>query len=59
LQGTLDLPLLIRRKARKIRIETDEPAYFQGDGELIGLTPIEIEVVPKAVQFLARKTAGN
>jgi diacylglycerol kinase (ATP) len=54
-QGTLALPLLTVRKARKIRIETDSPAYFQADGELIGLTPVEMEVVPKAVQFLAPK----
>jgi len=59
LQGRLDLPLLIRRKARKIRIETDTPIYFHGDGELIGLTPIEIEVVPNAVRFLAPKTAES
>jgi diacylglycerol kinase (ATP) len=57
LQGTLDLPQLIRRKTSKIRIEADPPAYFQGDGELIGLTPIEIEVIPKAVRFLAPRTA--
>lgn len=59
LHGTLDLPLLVKGKARKIRIETESPAYFQGDGELIGLTPVEIEVVPKAVKFLAPKTAEN
>jgi len=59
LEGTLDLPLLIRRKTRKVRIETDNPSDFQGDGELIGLTPVEMEVVPKAVQFLAPPIAEN
>jgi diacylglycerol kinase family enzyme len=59
LEGTFDLPLLIRGKARKIRIETESPAFFHGDGELIGLTPVELEVVPKAVKFLAPKTAES
>lgn len=59
LHGTLDLPRLIRKKVRKVRIESETPVYFQGDGELIGPTPVEIEVVPKAMRFLAPRIAGN
>jgi len=55
LQGSIDLPGLKRQRVRKVRIETETPAIFQGDGELIGLTPVEIEVVPGAVKFLAPK----
>jgi diacylglycerol kinase (ATP) len=55
LRGTLALPALRTTTVRKLRIETDPPSVFQGDGELLGLTPVEIEVVPGAMQFLAAK----
>jgi diacylglycerol kinase (ATP) len=55
LQGALNLPALRTRQFRKMRLETEAPAYFQGDGELLGPTPVEIEVVPGAVKFLAPK----
>jgi diacylglycerol kinase (ATP) len=57
--GLLNLPNLQRKQARKIRIETEKPVHFQGDGELIGLTPVEIEIVPGAARFLAPKVSGS
>src|SRR6266404_1320542 len=55
LQGTLNLPALRTLQFRKMCLETEAPAYFQGDGELLGPTPVEIEVVPSAVKFLTPK----
>jgi len=55
LRGTLDLPTLRRFTVSKMRIETDPPSLFHGDGELLGMTPVEIEVVPRAIKFLAPK----
>jgi diacylglycerol kinase (ATP) len=59
LKGTVNLPALRTLQFRKMRLETEAPAYFQGDGELLGPTPVEIEVVPSAVKFLAPKLARS
>jgi diacylglycerol kinase (ATP) len=32
------------------RIETDRPCAFHADGEIIGMTPVEIAVVPRAMR---------
>lgn len=37
---------------RHIRLETDPRHEVQADGELVGETPIEVEVVPRAALFL-------
>jgi diacylglycerol kinase family enzyme len=36
-----------------VRLTTHHASAFHGDGEIIGSTPVEIEVVPKAIQVLA------
>jgi len=59
IHGTLDLPKLQTMQIHKVRLETKSIAYFQGDGEILGPTPVEIEVVPNAVQFLAPKCSGT
>jgi diacylglycerol kinase (ATP) len=59
LKGTLHLPHMSSMRVRKLRLETEVPAFFQADGELIGLTPVEIEVVPEAVRFLVPKVAES
>jgi YegS/Rv2252/BmrU family lipid kinase len=47
---SLETPSLIRvQKARRIRVETIPPVEFQADGDIIGMTPFEIEVRPAAV----------
>jgi diacylglycerol kinase (ATP) len=53
LRGTVNLPALRTVTVRKLRIETDAPNLFQGDGELLGPTPVDIEIVPGATRFLA------
>jgi len=55
LRGTLNLPKLRVIRFRRMCIETETTAYFHGDGELLGPTPAEIEVVPSAARFLAPK----
>lgn len=37
---------------RQIRIETFPPRLFQADGELVGSTPVEVSVQPRAVRLL-------
>jgi len=59
LQGSINLPGLHIRNARKLRIEVDPPVTFHGDGELLGSSPVEIEIVPRAMQFLAPRAAAH
>jgi YegS/Rv2252/BmrU family lipid kinase len=47
-----DHPTMIYRCGANIRIETDPPCQAQADGELIGLTPLEISVEPLSVKLL-------
>lgn len=42
-----------RLRVRSVKITTDQPCLFHGDGEILGPTPVEIEVVPRAVRILA------
>jgi diacylglycerol kinase family enzyme len=51
--GELRTPRLKRWRARRVKLTTNRPSFFHGDGEILGLTPVEIEVVPKAVRVLA------
>lgn len=47
-----NLTLSQQWKARKIRIEADPPMKINLDGEIIGETPSEIEVVPAAFEVI-------
>ena len=42
-----------RMRCRKITLTAEQETSFQGDGELLGKTPVEIEVMPKALRVLA------
>jgi diacylglycerol kinase (ATP) len=44
--GDIRWPEMRRLRARKLRLETDRPVLFHGDGEVLGETPVEIEVLP-------------
>lgn len=57
--GSLKLSGINVFRACKLRIETDPPVLFQGDGELLGLTPVEVEVMPGAVKFLVPKRTAS
>jgi diacylglycerol kinase (ATP) len=39
-------------QTRKVKISSEEPCLFQGDGEILGHTPVEIEVIPRAIRVL-------
>jgi len=40
-------------RAKRLRLETDPPSLLTPDGETLGTTPIEVEVLPGKLQFLA------
>jgi len=40
-------------RAKRLRLETDPPSLLTPDGETLGTTPIEIEMLPGKLQFLA------
>lgn len=44
-------------RGRRVRIETDPPRPIQADGELLGLTPVEVVVEPAAVRILVPRTS--
>jgi diacylglycerol kinase (ATP) len=50
--GELKTKQLSRRSVDCLRIETDPPRNFHGDGEILGTTPVEISVVPRACRVL-------
>ncbi|HKO04259.1 MAG TPA: diacylglycerol kinase family protein [Candidatus Acidoferrales bacterium] len=54
--GDIRWPEMQRLRARKLRIETDRPAIFHGDGEVLGETPVEIEVLPRALEVLSPRS---
>jgi diacylglycerol kinase family enzyme len=43
---------MLYRSGRHFRVETDPPRMAQADGELLGMTPLEIEIAPRAVRLL-------
>ena len=51
--GELRTERIRRQRAKKIRMVTREPRTFHGDGEILGSTPVEIEVLPGSVRVLA------
>jgi diacylglycerol kinase (ATP) len=48
LKGRLQTRKVLRFRVDKVRIEADKPCGFQADGEILGMTPVDISVVPKA-----------
>lgn len=52
LRGELKTARVTRRSVTHLRIETDPVRSFHGDGEILGTTPVEISVVPRAVRVL-------
>ena len=51
--GELRTPRVKRMRLRTVKLSTDRPSLFHGDGEILGPTPVEIEIVPQAVRVLA------
>jgi diacylglycerol kinase (ATP) len=51
--GELRSKRAVRLRAVKIKLTAEQETSFQGDGELLGKTPVEIEVVHKTLRVLA------
>jgi diacylglycerol kinase (ATP) len=51
--GDLRTSRVRRWSVRRARLTTDRPCLFHGDGEILGKTPVEVEIVPRAIQVLA------
>ena len=51
--GELRTPRVKRMRVRAVKFATDRPCMFHGDGEILGPTPVEIEVMPQAIRVLA------
>jgi diacylglycerol kinase family enzyme len=43
---------VIRLRGKNIRIEAEPPAPTELDGEVVGETPLEIEVLPRAIELI-------
>jgi undecaprenyl-diphosphatase len=56
-RGEQAIDISYHRTRQNIAIIPDSPMPVQGDGEAIGTTPIEIEVVPGAVRVIVPKAA--
>ena len=50
--GDIRWPEMRRMRARRLRIETNRPMSFHGDGEILGETPVEIELLPGRLDVL-------
>jgi diacylglycerol kinase (ATP) len=51
--GDLRWPQIHRFRARCIRLSANRPSPFHGDGEILGVAPAEIEVLPGAVRVIS------
>lgn len=51
--GELRTPHVKRLRVQAVKFTTDRPCMFHGDGEILGPTPVEIEIVPQALRVLA------
>ena len=56
-RGVLQTSHIKRWRAKRVRLTTNRTCLFHGDGEIFGNTPVEIEVLPRAIQVLAPPTS--
>ncbi|MBI3404173.1 MAG: diacylglycerol kinase family lipid kinase [Acidobacteria bacterium] len=54
--GDIRWPEIHRFRARRIRMQSERPALFHGDGEILGESPVAVEVLPGAIQVIVPKT---
>ena len=50
--GELPESCVTRINAPHVRLSTDRPCSFHGDGEIFGPTPVDIDVLPRALRVL-------
>jgi diacylglycerol kinase (ATP) len=51
--GDLRFPEIERFRSKRVRLETDRPVKVHGDGEILGESPVEFEIVPGALRVMA------
>jgi len=51
--GVPDWPEIHRLRARTLSLKASRQVWLHGDGELLGETPVEIDVLPRAVRVVA------
>jgi diacylglycerol kinase (ATP) len=56
--GEIRTPRIQRHRVTRVQIETERPCAFHADGEIVGMTPVEIAVVPGAMRVWRPRTAG-
>ena len=56
--GDLRWPEVNRFRGRRAILRTERPMPFHGDGEALGETPVEIDVLPRAIQVIAPGRGG-
>ena len=56
--GELRTHRIQRHCVTRARIETDQPCAFHADGEIVGMTPVEIAVVPRAMRVWRPRPAN-
>lgn len=49
----VSLPFIVQYTARKIRVESESPVYIETDGEELGHTPIEIEMLTRSLKIIS------
>lgn len=47
----LEHPQVAMCFAEHLKLTADPPAYVEGDGELVGRTPLEVDILTRALQF--------
>ena len=52
IKGELKTKRMVRARAANIKLSTAADSWFQGDGELLGRTPVEINILPRALRVL-------
>jgi diacylglycerol kinase (ATP) len=57
MSGEIRTERIQRHRITRVRIETERPCAFHADGEIIGMTPVEIAVVPRAMRVWRPWTA--
>jgi diacylglycerol kinase (ATP) len=56
--GEIRTARIQRHRVTRTRIETEWPCAFHADGEIVGVTPVEVAVVPGAMWVWRRRTEG-
>jgi len=53
LTGELKTKRVVRMRAARIKLTAEKETDFQGDGEFLGKTPVQIEILHRALRVLA------